>query len=119
MNFSVRLGYHLSVIEAYTGENINDNYIRFFFQGGGADIDRRLRRVRLISGILRRLDFNVKVTEDIIEAIITKYGRSHLEERLEILGKLTVYTKQMDAIMYDDKSTELYMEDFIREHVHL
>ena len=117
MNFSIRLGYHLSVVEAYTGKNINDNYIRFFFKGGGADRERRLRRVRLISEILKKLDFNVKVTEDVIDAIITKYKKSHLEEKLEILGRLTVYTKQMDAIMYDDASTELYMEEFIKEHL--
>lgn len=117
MNFSIRLGYHLSVVETYTGENINDNYIRFFFKGGGVDRERRLRRVRLISEILKKLDFNVKVTEDVIDAIITKYKRSHLEEKLEILGRLTVYTKQLDAIMYDDASTELYMEEFIKEHI--
>ncbi len=117
MNFSIRLGYHLSVVEAYTGENINDNYVRFFFKGGGADRERRLRRVRLVSEILRKLDFNVKVIEDIIDAIITKYKESHLKEKLKILGRLTVYTKQLDAIMYDDASTELYMEEFIKEHI--
>ena len=117
MNFSIRLGYHLSVVEAYTGENINDNYVRFFFKGGGADRERRLRRVRLVSEILRKLDFNVKVIEDVIDAIITKYKESHLKEKLKILGRLTVYTKQLDAIMYDDASTELYMEEFIKEHI--
>lgn len=117
MNFSIRLGYHLSVVEAYTGKNINDNYIRFFFKGGGADRERRLRRARLISEILKKLDFNVKGIEDVIDAIITKYKKPHLEEKLEILGRLTVYTKQIDAIMYDDASTELYMEEFIKEHV--
>jgi len=117
MNFSIRLGYHLSVVEAYTGENINDNYVRFFFKGGGADRERRLRRVRLVSEILRKLDFNVKVIEDVIDAIITKYKESHLKEKLKILGRLTVYTKQLDAIMYDDASTELYMEEFIKEHL--
>ncbi len=117
MNFSIRLGYHLSVAEAYTGGNINDNYIRFFFKGGGADRDRRLRRIVLISEILKKMGFSVKIIEDIIDAVITKYKKSHLEEKLEILGRLTVYTKQMDAIMYDDASTELYMEEFIKEHV--
>jgi pyruvate,water dikinase len=116
MNFSIRLGYHLSVIEAYTGENINDNYIRFFFKGGGASRERRLRRAKLMSEILKKIDFHVKVVEDMIDAIITKYKKSQLEEKLEILGRLTVYTKQLDAIMHDDTSTEQYMEDFIREH---
>lgn len=117
MNFSIRLGYHLSVVEAYTGENINDNYIRFLFKGGGADMERRLRRVKLICEILNNLNFYVKATEDDLEAMITKYKRIHLEERLETIGRLTVYTKQMDAIMYDDASTELYLEEFIRDHI--
>jgi pyruvate,water dikinase len=116
MNFSIRLGYHLSVVEAYTGDNINDNYIRFFFKGGGASRERRLRRVRLVTEILKNLDFTVKVIEDVIDAIITKYKKSQLEEKLEILGRLTVYTKQLDAIMHDDASTELHMEEFIGEH---
>lgn len=76
-----------------------------------------MRRARLISEILKKLDFNVKVTKDVIDAIITKYKKSHLEEKLEILGRLTVYTKQMDAIMYDDASTDLYTEEFIKEHL--
>jgi pyruvate,water dikinase len=117
MNFSIRLGYHLSVVEAYTGKNINDNYIRFFFKGGGADRERRLRRIRLISEVLEKIHFRVNVIEDIIDAIITKDRQSHLEEKLEILGRLTVYTKQLDALMGDDKSTESYMEDFLRSHL--
>ncbi len=34
MNFSIPRGYHFSMIEAYAGENINNNYIKFFFKGG-------------------------------------------------------------------------------------
>jgi pyruvate,water dikinase len=117
MNFSIRLGYHLSVIEAYTGKSINDNYIRFFFKGGGASRERRLRRVRLINEILGKIDFRVKVTEDVIDAMITKDKQSHLEEKLEVLGRLTVYTKQLDALMHDDKSTESYREDFLRSYL--
>jgi pyruvate,water dikinase len=113
MNFSIRLGYHLSVVEAFLGENINDNYIRFFFKGGGADLDRRLRRVGLISNVLKKLDFNVKVVEDIVDAVVSNYKKTQLEEKLEVLGKVTVYTKQMDAIMTDDASAEKYLEDFM------
>ncbi len=80
MNFSIRLGYHLSVVEAYTGENINDNYIRFFFKGGGASRERRLRRVRLISEILKKIDFRVKVIEDVIDAMITKTNNHTLKK---------------------------------------
>lgn len=117
MNFSLRLGYHFSTVEAYAGENINDNYIRFFFKGGGAVTDRRLRRVRLITEILKKLDFRIKVHEDVIDANITKYKKHSIEEKLEILGKLTVYTKQLDMVMYNDAITDWYIEEFIKEHM--
>jgi pyruvate,water dikinase len=116
MNFSINLGYHLSVVEAFTGENLNDNYIRFFFKGGGADTERRLRRVKLISEVLGKMDFDVNIREDIVHAVITKDAKSSLEEKLEILGKLTVYTKQLDAVMYDDSSAELHLEEFVRDY---
>ena len=117
MNFSIRLGYHFSMVEAYAGENMNDNYIKFFFKGGGAATDRRLRRVRLIKEIIKKLDFKIKVTGDVIDAMLTKYSKSAIEERLEVMGKLTAYTKQLDMVMYNDAVTDMFIEDFVREHV--
>jgi pyruvate, water dikinase len=117
MNFTLRLGYHLSTIEAYAGDNLNDNYIRFFFKGGGAALDRRLRRVRLISEILKSMDFSVKVVEDVIDANISKYRKNMIEEKLETLGRLTVYTKQLDMVMYNDAITDLYIDEFIKQYV--
>lgn len=117
MNFSIRLGYHFSMIEAYASENINDNYIKFFFKGGGAALDRRLRRVRLIKTILERLAFRVKVTDDVIDAILTKYPLETIRLKLEILGKLTAYTKQLDMTLFNDAVTEMFTEEFIRQHI--
>jgi len=117
MNFSIRLGYHLSTVESYIGESINDNYIRFFFKGGGAGRERRFRRVRLVSEILKRIDFNIKVVEDIVDASITKYKKSAIEKRLEVLGKLTAYTKQLDMVMYNNAITDMYIEDFLNAYM--
>lgn len=117
MNFSIRLGYHFSMIEAYTGENINDNYIKFFFKGGGAALDRRLRRVQLIREILKTMNFRVMVKEDVIDAIITKYSTTEIEKRLEILGKLTAYTKQLDMVLFNDAVAQMYTDDFIKKHI--
>ena len=117
VNFSIRLGYHFSMIEAYAGENINDNYIKFFFKGGGAALDRRLRRVRLIKEILKAMGFRVNVKEDVTNAILTKYKQSTIEEKLEVMGKLTAYTKQLDMAMFNDAVTDMYIEQFIKEHI--
>lgn len=117
MNFSIRLGYHFSMVEAFAGETLNDNYIRFFFKGGGAAGDRRLRRVRLISEILRKMDFRVKVVEDVIDAVLLKFRQSAIEQRLEIMGRLTVYTKQLDMAMFNDDITDWYRDEFVRDHM--
>jgi pyruvate,water dikinase len=117
MNFSIRLGYHFSLIEAYAGDNLNDNYIKFFFKGGGASHDRKLRRVRLITEILKKMGFRVSVKEDVIDAIFFKYKKSTIEENLVVLGKLTAYTKQLDMVMFNDAVTEMFIEDFVKEHI--
>lgn len=117
VNFSIRLGYHFSLIEAYAGENINDNYIKFFFKGGGAALDRRLRRIRLIRDILKAMGFRITITEDVMNALLTKYKQPSIEEKLVVLGKLTAYTKQLDMAMFNDAVTDMYVEQFIKEHI--
>lgn len=116
MNFLLRLGYHLSMVEAFIGENLNDNYIRFFFKGGGAAVERRLRRVRLITEILKRLGFSVKVVDDVVEAVMKKFKQPMLEVKLEVLGRLTAYTKQLDMVMFNDAITDFYIEEFVKNH---
>ncbi|NWF51835.1 MAG: hypothetical protein HXY47_01985 [Nitrospirae bacterium] len=116
MNFNIRLGYHLSTVEAYTCDNIYNNYIRFHFKGGGASIDRRIRRTRLIEEILKKLDFDVDRIGDMLNACINRHERSVIEEKLNILGRLTVYTKQLDMIMFSDAFVDCYLKEFIKEY---
>jgi pyruvate,water dikinase len=116
MNFNIRLGYHLSTIEAYAGDNIDHNYIRFHFKGGGASIERRLRRTRLIKEILGKQDFEVDRIGDMLNARITRYESSAIEEKLSILGRLTIYTKQLDMIMFSDAFVDCYLQEFMRDY---
>lgn len=117
MNFSIRLGYHFSMVEAFAGDTLNDNYIRFFFKGGGAATDRRLRRVRLIKELLEMMDFRVRLTEDVVNAVLLKFKRPELERRLEAMGRMTVFTKQLDMAMYNDDITDWYRDEFVRDHL--
>lgn len=117
MSFAIRLGYHLSSVEAFAGDNTNDNYIKFFFKGGGAVVDRRLRRVRLIKAILKAMDFDVKITGDVVNATLMKYRKDQIEKILEVMGRLTVFTKQLDMVMYNDAITDFYIDDFCRSYI--
>jgi pyruvate,water dikinase len=116
MNFNVRLGYHISTVEAYAGNNMDLNYIRFHFKGGGASIERRLRRTLLIKEILEKLDFEVDRIGDMLNARMTRYKNSAVEEKLNILGRLTVYTKQLDMIMFSDAFVDCYLQEFMRDY---
>jgi pyruvate,water dikinase len=38
-NFSSRLGYHFSIVDAFLGDDEHENYISFRFKGGAARIE--------------------------------------------------------------------------------
>ncbi|MDL1969260.1 MAG: phosphoenolpyruvate synthase, partial [Deltaproteobacteria bacterium] len=116
MNFSIRLGYHLQTLEAYAGDRINDNYIRFLFKGGGASHDRRARRTRLIKEILEKIDFHVDRTGDVLDGRVTKYDRTSIEKKLGVMAKLTAFTKQLDMTLFNDSVVDWYVRDFIKQH---
>ena len=117
MNFSIRLGYHLSTVEAYVSDEINDNYLTFTFRGGGSTLERRERRVRLIEAIIDRMDLNYQRKGDTLEARLAKYPLEQMTQRLILFGKLTLYTKQLDMVLFSEGIVDWYIKDFIREHV--
>ncbi|MBW1953305.1 MAG: hypothetical protein JRI66_09510 [Deltaproteobacteria bacterium] len=117
MNFSLCLGYHASTIEAHVSPcNLDDNYIRFHYEGGAASLERRLRRLQLIGEILARLGFKVTTQGDLLDAIATGDPEPRLLGKMEVLGRLEVYTKQMDMIMSDDTAISAHVNDFLGKH---
>lgn len=117
LNFSIRLGYHLSTIEVLGGAGENENYINFILKGGGATIDRRDRRARLVATILEKLGFQVGQKLDLVDARLVHHPKEAMEKVLYFLGKLTVYTKQLDMVMFNDAIVEWSIEEFIKEHL--
>jgi pyruvate,water dikinase len=117
LNFSIRLGYHLSTVEAYISDQVNDNYLAFDFRGGGSTPERRERRARLIEAIIDRLDLSHRRQGDLIEARLAKYPPEQMAQRLFLLGKLTHYTKQLDMALFSDSIVDWYIKDFVQEHL--
>jgi pyruvate,water dikinase len=106
INFSSRVGYHYSVLDAYCGQTVNKNYITFSFKGGAADDVRRNRRARAIALVLKELDFSVDVLGDRVDARFQKHECPLIEERLDIIGRLLQFTRQMDMLMNSEVSVE-------------
>lgn len=119
LNFSSRVGYHYSVIDAYCGETINKNYITFSFKGGAADKIRRGRRVRAIAMILEKEGFTVDVKADKVDARLQKYPRPYIEGKLDILGRLLIFTRQMDMLMHTEQSVEWVAMNFVEGNYRL
>jgi pyruvate, water dikinase len=117
MNFSIRLGYHLSTIEVLGGLGENVNYIKFLFKGGGATGDRRDRRARLVATILVKMGFQVARKLDLVDARLLHHPKEVMETILQSLGKLTVYTKQLDMVMFNEAIAEWSIEEFVKEHL--
>lgn len=113
LNFSSRVGYHYSILDSYCGSTVSKNYVSFKFTGGAADEVRRNRRVRAIALILQRLGFNVEVIADRVSARIQKLEAGDIEQRLEAMGRLLIFTRQMDMLMHSDASVQHMADCFL------
>lgn len=113
LNFSSRVGYHYSVLDAYAGATVNKNYITFSFKGGAADDLRKNRRVRAIAIVLLGLDFAVEVKGDRVDARLAKQGADVIVEKLETIGRLLIFTRQMDMLMVSEMSVEAVAQHFL------
>jgi pyruvate,water dikinase len=114
LNFSSRVGYHYSIIDSYCSRTVNMNYISFSFKGGAADDIRKNRRVRAIARILKALDFTTEVKGDRVNARYQKHELHLMEEKLDVIGRLLQFTRQMDMLMINEASIEILAENFLK-----
>ncbi|MCU0561708.1 MAG: PEP-utilizing enzyme [Desulfobacterales bacterium] len=119
LNFSSRVGYHYGVLDTFCGPTINKNFITFAFKGGAADDVRRNRRAAAIARILEGLEFTVKIQGDRVDARFQKDTQEVMEERLDWLGRLLIFTRQTDMLMHNDQCVEIFAESFLKEEFDL
>jgi pyruvate, water dikinase len=112
---SVRMGYHFSTIEAIASPEPTKNYVRMQFKGGGTLPDRRLRRVRLITRVLEALGFEPQNRADFLDARASYEPAAAILEKLRVLGRLTIMTKQLDIALANDAVAAWYANDFMKK----
>jgi pyruvate,water dikinase len=116
VNYSSRLGFHFATVDSFCGPVPDDNFINFAFKGGAADEPRRVRRAQLLAIVLERLGFELEVFKDVVRARFRKRPCAENEERLDLLGRLMAYVRQMDMLMSDDSKIYLLAERFLAGH---
>ncbi len=114
-NLSVRLGYHYAMIEAYLSDLLTESYVTFRFKGGAADQQRKAVRARLLADILLQYDFRIELRSDSLLARVKKRSVEFLEQRLQVLGYLTLHARQLDMVMEQPGVVDQYREKFLRE----
>jgi len=115
MLMNIRMGYHFSTIESFCKEEGHNNYIRIQYKEGGASMDRRMRRVGLISDVLKMLGFECDSKRDFLDATVSYQEAPEVEEKLQILGRLIMMTKQLDMALSNDAITDWYKSDIMKK----
>jgi pyruvate,water dikinase len=119
LNFSSRIGYHYSVLDTYCCETASQNYISFSMKGGAADETRRNRRARVVATILDALGFVVEVHGDRVNARYDKYEAALIQEKLDEVGRMLQFTRQMDMLMRCEGSVEALAGRFLEGNYEL
>ena len=68
----------------------------------------------MIEKVLGSLGFLVETTGDRVKARMAKQDQAYLEEKLDLLGRLLIYTRQMDMMMHTEAHVVQLTECFLQ-----
>ncbi len=111
MILSLKLGYHFTTFETMCTENESSNYIKMQLKSGGAAMERRIRRISLMSEILNEIGFYNNSKGDFLDTFISYQQKSSILDKLYMLGRMTMMTKQLDMALSNDRILQFYVND--------
>lgn len=113
MNLHLRLGYHFNLIDARMQGTPQHNHIYFRFVGGVTDITRRSRRAQVLARILSHFHFNTIIKGDLVVARLLHLSKEEIRDRLQVLGALIGFTRQLDIQLRRDQDIQRFAEEFL------
>jgi pyruvate,water dikinase len=113
-NLHLHLGYHYNMVDCRATDDATANYIYFRFHGGVTEITRRSRRARTIGAILEAYGFGVETKGDMVIGRLRNLSRATTRERLEMIGRLIGYTRQLDVMMRDEGTVREFTQAFCK-----
>ncbi len=111
--FSSRLAYHFSAVDAMCSPSENQNYARFVFMGGAAVAHRRENRAHFLATILKRNGYEVSCQGDRVEAMLGKRPAEAIKESLVMLGRLMASARHLDMLMDNQAKADAYARAFL------
>jgi pyruvate, water dikinase len=116
MNLHLRLGYHFNLVDARMEPDPPRNHIYFRFVGGVTDLTRRSRRAQLLDKILSQYHFKVDTKGDLVVARVLHLPQEEMELRLQALGRLVGYTRQLDIQLRSDEDVPEFVDAFFKKN---
>jgi pyruvate, water dikinase len=112
LNLNLTVGYHMNVVDCHLDENPENSYIFFRFVGGVTDVTRRTRRARLLAGILAAEGFKTDLSGELVIGRLQGVSRQFCEERLQMVGRLVGFSRQLDILLRDEGTLERLLQAF-------
>jgi pyruvate,water dikinase len=114
LNLNLKLGYHFNTVDCFMSELRNANFIHFRFAGGVTEMRRRARRAEILQRILEQHGFFVECKGDLVIGSVKKISRDAMVERMQMIGRLIGYTRQLDISLRDHGRVEQLINSFMR-----
>lgn len=115
MHLNIRFGYHFSLLDSVCGPRTGENYVSFRFKGGGASVEQRRYRLVFIEKVLHRLEFEVAMHGDMLDASVQRLPKETVQHALRTLGVVLAATRLMDLRLHSTEDARQEAEMFLRE----
>jgi pyruvate, water dikinase len=115
LNLSIKFGYHFATLDTLCAEESSQNYIALRFSGGAGNFLGRSLRIIFLVNVLKRLGFEYSSQGDLLEASLTGYDQSAMEEKLDQLGRLLASSRLLDMAINHEGDVQRLTELFFQE----
>jgi pyruvate,water dikinase len=118
LNLNLKFGYHFVILDSLCSGKIEENHILFRFNGGGGDDHGRSLRAKFLQSVLRRLQFDVSRTSDLVDASLSGVTEAIIMEKLDQIGRLLGATRLMDMYLKEEDQVGPYVDAFLNGRYH-
>jgi pyruvate, water dikinase len=116
LNLNMRFGFHFALLDCLCGRVSRANYCQLRFAGGGGDYQGKVVRIALLQRILERLDFEVRIRGDLLDARLMGLAATDLAVVLTQVGRLLGVTKLLDMTLRAE-DVDPFVEQFFKESI--
>ena len=114
VNLSAKFGYHFANLDAFDGDDPDQNYIHLQFAGGVGTYFGRSLRLTFLGEVLFKLGFSLKVTGDLLEASLSGLDQPSMDQTLDQLGRLLASSRLLDMAITSDADIQPMVHAFFQ-----